>query len=55
MLKKHTNLPEYQCRFRWQKNSVAMWDNRRTQHYAVADYDKIRRMHRITVCGPQPR
>ncbi|MDP6617789.1 MAG: TauD/TfdA family dioxygenase [Gammaproteobacteria bacterium] len=55
MLKKHTNLPEYQCRFRWQKNSIAMWDNRRTQHYAVADYNQIRRMHRVTVCGPRPR
>jgi taurine dioxygenase len=54
MLNQHINLPEYQCRFRWRKNSIAMWDNRRTQHYAVADYNQMRRMHRVTVCGPRP-
>src|SRR5579864_6466231 len=31
-------IPEYQVRFRWKPNSVAMWDNRSTQHYAVMDY-----------------
>src|SRR5262249_2796261 len=31
-------IPEYQVRFRWKKNSVAIWDNRCTQHYAVQDY-----------------
>ncbi len=55
MLNSHINLPEYQCRFRWRPNSIAMWDNRRTQHYAVGDYTEMRRMHRVTVCGPQPR
>lgn len=55
MLNEHINLPEYQCRFRWRKHSIAMWDNRRTQHYAVSDYDQIRRMHRVTVCGARPR
>jgi taurine dioxygenase len=54
MLNKHINLPEYQCRFRWRTNSIAMWDNRRTQHYAVSDYTQVRRMHRVTVCGPRP-
>jgi taurine dioxygenase len=55
MLNKHINLPEYQCRFRWRTNSIAMWDNRRTQHYAIADYTEVRRMHRVTVCGVQPQ
>ena len=31
-------IPEYQVRWRYQKNSVAFWDNRSTQHYAVHDY-----------------
>ncbi|MEG1768451.1 MAG: TauD/TfdA family dioxygenase, partial [Comamonas sp.] len=31
-------IPEYQVRFRWKPHSVAMWDNRCTQHYAVQDY-----------------
>jgi taurine dioxygenase len=55
MLNTHINLPEYQCRFRWRTNSIAMWDNRRTQHYAIGDYTEVRRMHRVTVCGAQPR
>ncbi|MDH3693916.1 MAG: taurine dioxygenase [Gammaproteobacteria bacterium] len=46
----HIESPEFQVRFRWQPNSIAMWDNRVTQHYAVADYlPHYRRMHRITV------
>ncbi|WP_424947499.1 TauD/TfdA dioxygenase family protein [Candidatus Spongiihabitans sp.] len=34
----HANRPEFQVRFRWSKGAVAMWDNRASQHYAVADY-----------------
>ena len=46
----HVNRPEHQVRFRWRAGSVAMWDNRCTQHYAVADYlPAYRRMHRVTV------
>jgi taurine dioxygenase len=45
-------IPEYQVRFRWKKNSVAMWDNRATQHYAVMDYPPChRKMERATVSG----
>ena len=48
-------VPEYQCRFRWRKNSVAFWDNRCTQHYAVADFYPQRRVvERITICGDKP-
>jgi len=47
---KHMAKPEFQVRFHWQKNSVAIWDNRITQHYAICDYlPNLRRMHRITV------
>jgi len=45
----HINQPEFQTRHRWQEGDVAMWDNRITQHYAVADYATYRRMHRVTV------
>lgn len=46
----HLNRPEFQVRFRWRAGSVAMWDNRVTQHYAVSDYYPARRaMHRVTV------
>ena len=46
---------EYQMRLRWQPNTIAMWDNRSTQHYAVQDYfPAVRRMHRATVVGDKP-
>ncbi len=48
-------IPEYQVRFRWKKNSIAIWDNRCTQHYAVQDYwPAVRRMERATIVGDQP-
>lgn len=51
----HIATPEFSCRFRWRKNSVAFWDNRCTQHYAVADYGGAHRlMHRVTVNGERP-
>ena len=48
-------IPEYQCRFRWKKNSIAFWDNRCAQHYASADYWPQRRTaERVTVEGDKP-
>ena len=45
-------IPEYQVRFRWRKNSVAFWDNRSTQHYAVMDYQPChRKMERASIVG----
>ncbi|WP_375392025.1 TauD/TfdA dioxygenase family protein [uncultured Sphingomonas sp.] len=47
--------PEYQVRFRWSPNAVAIWDNRATQHYPVADYwPARRRMERVTIAGDPP-
>lgn len=50
MLNRHCARPEFQCRFHWQPNSMALWDNRATMHYAVADYWPERRlMNRVTI------
>ncbi|WP_416897794.1 MAG: TauD/TfdA dioxygenase family protein [Minwuia sp.] len=46
----HCKAPEFQVRFRWSPDCVAMWDNRSVIHYAVADFHPARRlMHRVTV------
>jgi taurine dioxygenase len=51
----HLRTPEFTCRFHWEQNSVAFWDNRCTQHYAIADYGGAHRlMHRVTVNGDKP-
>ena len=51
---RQADVPEYQCRFRWQKNSIAFWDNVAVQHYAVSDYDpEVRLMERVTVIGEE--
>ena len=50
---RHAENPEWTCRFRWEKGSVAFWDNYQTWHFAVNDYDAGERvMHRIVVNGP---
>jgi taurine dioxygenase len=51
----HIQKPEFSCRFRWRKNSVAFWDNRCVQHYAVFDYfPAVRSGERVTVKGDRP-
>jgi taurine dioxygenase len=48
-------VPEYQVRWRWRKNSIAIWDNRSTQHYAVMDYPPChRKMERAGIIGDVP-
>jgi taurine dioxygenase len=52
---KHIQRPQFCCRFRWRKNSVALWDNRCVQHYAVFDYfPAMRSGERVTVKGDKP-
>ncbi|GAA0957070.1 TauD/TfdA family dioxygenase [Kribbella koreensis] len=49
-----TNL-DNTVRWQWQPGDLAIWDNRATQHYGVADYDdQPRRLHRITLAGDIP-
>lgn len=51
----HLAQPEFQVRWRWKPGAVAFWDNRFTQHYALADYfPRHRRMRRATILGDRP-
>jgi taurine dioxygenase len=47
----HCERPNFQCRYRWAKGTVAMWDNRCTQHFAVNDYSENRRVERVSAVG----
>jgi len=52
----HQIRPEFTCRFSWRVGSVALWDNRCTQHNPVNDYHGYKRvMHRITLKGDRPQ
>jgi taurine dioxygenase len=51
----HIVTVEYTCRFSWQPHSIAIWDNRSTQHKPVNDFFPAhRRMERITIDGDKP-
>lgn len=51
----HMTTPEFTCRFWWQPNSVAFWDNRIVQHKPVNDYwPAHRKMQRVTIDGDHP-
>jgi taurine dioxygenase len=54
LLYEHITAPERVVRWRWRAGDVAIWDNRATSHYAAADYDGPRVMHRVTVAGDRP-
>jgi taurine dioxygenase len=55
MLYRHCETPEFQCRFVWQPNSIAFWDNRSAMHHAMWDYFPHKRLgYRVTVKGDKP-
>lgn len=55
LLYEHITLPEHVVRWRWAPHDLAIWDNRVTSHYAAADYEGRRVMHRVTIAGEAPR
>jgi len=46
--------PRFTVRYRWSKGTVAMWDNRCTQHFVLNDFDEERIIQRVTVMGDRP-
>jgi taurine dioxygenase len=51
----HIAKPQFHCRFKWEQNSVAFWDNRCAQHHAMWDYyPHVRSGYRVTICGDRP-
>ncbi|HWG61393.1 MAG TPA: TauD/TfdA family dioxygenase [Streptosporangiaceae bacterium] len=55
LLQRHITRLENTVRWTWRSGDIAIWDNRATQHYAVADYDNLPRLlHRITIAGDMP-
>lgn len=54
LLYEHTTQPEFILRHKWKKNDIVIWDNIRTMHYAINDYDCIRKLYRICIEGNIP-
>lgn len=55
LLFRHIQRPEFQVRLKWEPDTIAFWDNRSCQHYAVSDYFPARRvMDRISIIGDRP-
>jgi taurine dioxygenase len=50
----HIKSPQYQVRFKWEEATSVLWDERSTIHFAVADYDEPRVMHRLMIDGDKP-
>jgi taurine dioxygenase len=56
LLHLHMQQPEHTCRHRWAPHDLVLWDNRRTMHRAIQDYDPAagRVLHRVTINSPSP-
>ena len=54
MLYEHVNTPEFHVRLRWRVGTVAVWDERATQHRGVADFVGTRKLRRLTFPGGRP-
>jgi taurine dioxygenase len=54
-LQDYVTKPENTVRWQWRVGDLAIWDNRATVHYAIADYgQQYRRLERVTIAGPVP-
>ena len=52
----HAERADFQCRFRWSSDAIAIWDNRSTQHFAMWDYwPHSRKGRRVSVRGSRPQ
>lgn len=52
----HIETPDFSCRFRWHTNSVAMWDNRCTQHRVIGDNLRApRHLERVAIVEDRER
>ena len=55
LMYRQASYPEYQVRLKWRPNTIAFWDNRSVQHYAVSDYyPQSRSVERVTIIGDTP-
>jgi taurine dioxygenase len=55
LLYRHQQRSEFQVRFQWSQDAIAIWDNRCTQHFALWDYwPQERKGHRVTIKGERP-
>jgi taurine dioxygenase len=55
-LYEHMQKPEFTVRLAWQPGTIAVWDNRSTQHKPVNDFfPQHRLMHRVTIAGDKPK
>ena len=55
MLTRWVSSPRFTVRYRWTRGTVAIWDNRCTQHFVLNDFSSERIIQRVTVMGDQPR
>jgi taurine dioxygenase len=54
MLFQHINTPEFHVRLRWRIGTIAVWEERVTQHRGVADFVGPRQLRRLVIPGGQP-
>ena len=52
-LTKWVTQPQFTVRYHWTEGTIAMWDNRSTQHYVVNDFEGERIIQRVTVMGDE--
>jgi len=47
--------PRFTVRYRWSAGTIAMWDNRCTQHFVLNDFNEQRIIQRVTIMGDTPQ